>query len=192
MPFTATAMRAFAAILAFAAVTTALPAGVTVEMIESHLQSHDLQSPVPGLPRCSQGHKGKPNGENEDPTYAIGTSNYTDGQGGFIGDDCHHKNHCWTDYFLVGYQNSYDNWYKVVGDLQCPATGTCSQAISSQLQTCKTDTWIVSENIGATAKTELLDLSVDVTVTEGQVYQACNANTTTDTCNWTDAACHSI
>jgi hypothetical protein len=64
--------------------------------------------------------------ENEDPTYAIGTSNYTDGQGVFIGDDCHHKNHCWTDYFLVGYHNSYDNWYEVVGDLQCPATGTFS------------------------------------------------------------------
>jgi hypothetical protein len=50
----------------------------------------------------------------------------------------------------------------------------------------------VGEKIGAMAKTELLDLSVDVTVTEGQIYQACNANTTTDTCNWTEAACHSI
>jgi hypothetical protein len=163
------------------------------QIIENHLQGRSVQSPISGLPGCSKSDQGK--SDNQDPTWATGTSNYTDGEGVNVGNDCttgHNSNHCWTDYFLVGTTVSYDNWYEAIGDINCSQNGTCAQAISQLQQTCKSTEWSVSETISTEFEFEIVKVGLSVTVTAGQTYQSCNGNTTMETCTWTDGGCHSV
>jgi hypothetical protein len=82
---------ALAAVFSFSlSLVSAVPLGlddITPEIVE-HLGKRTLQNPPAGLPGCDA-----------DPTWAVGKSNWTDGQGVAIGSDCdNHKggnNHCW-------------------------------------------------------------------------------------------------
>jgi hypothetical protein len=190
MPFTFTAMRAAAAVLAFASVTAATP---MPHIIETHLQGRTLQSPVSGLPGCSISDSGQ--SDNQDPTWAVGQSNYTDGEGYDVGNDCNGgsgADHCWTDYFIVGTEEAYNNWYEAIGDIQCSGNGSCSQSISQLQQQCTTTTWSVSTTITTDFEFEIAKIGLAVTLTGGQSYMSCSANTTTETCTWTDSGCHSV
>ncbi|MCJ1447500.1 MAG: hypothetical protein MMC23_008011 [Stictis urceolatum] len=147
------------------------------------------QSPIDGIPGCS--------GEGEDPTYAQGPSAHKDGEGVFIGTDCttgHHSQHCWTDYYLVGTTDGYGDWYKAMGNIDCPdGGGNCQQMIGKTDQQCKSFTWGISEEVNAGFEWEIgFKLGASFTSTQSWTKQTCNGDTNTNSCTWTDTGCHSI
>ena len=188
MPLTANSVCAVAAALAFAGVVSATP---LPELIESHLQARGLQSPVSGLPGCGTSDEGQP--DNEDPTWAVGQSNYTDGEGYNVGNDCttgHGSQHCWTDYFLVGTTETYNDWYNIAS-INCTDSSNCYINTAQLSQSCTTTTWSVSETISSEIDFEIAKIGFSISVTAGQSYQSCNGNTTTADCTWDDQQCHS-
>lgn len=158
--------------------------------IDTSLIRRGLQIPVSGLPAC--------NGPS-----ATGTSNYVDGEGVFVGNSCDKETSdflelgkggvkCTTEYFLVGTTDAYNQWYQANGNIDCPPEGSCAKAVQKLSQTCTSFQWSVTESVSVEVDLELVKIGTSISSTQGQIYQSCNADTSTDTCTWTDGQCHSI
>lgn len=170
--------------------TYASPMALNAEFIKSQLSKREdgLTNPIMNeVPTCK--------GADHDPTWTKGVSMYADDTGVFVGKDCamsDSDNDCWTDYMLIGTKSVYSDWTTAMGNIDCPADGTCSQALGKLTQSCTSFDWSVTETIGAEFDLEIFKASASVSTMEGETRTTCTTDTTTNTCTWNDSLCHSI
>lgn len=157
--------------------------------IAAGLQARDLPA---GVPACST----------NDPSFSTATSQWAsfDGQGYYAGSDCNSggkgNQHCWTDYFLIGAVNYYDDWQQS-DSIDCASTQNCAHAEASQQQSCTTFGWSATATISTSIEGgigDTLKLTDIYTISGGLNgnVQNCQQTTNTDTCTWDDMQCHSI
>ncbi|KAM0802055.1 hypothetical protein BDR22DRAFT_971525 [Usnea florida] len=147
----------------------------------------------------------------DDPSYATGTSQYTDGSGVYVTSSCDNglttpavnRFHCWTDLFVVNYQASYTDWQNSGQVIDCSTTDTCNQATVKLNSTCTTDTTTWDNNFGTSIQAQIpLWFNKDASVTGSFTYdhsfggakelQMCTSVSSTGTCTWNDKACHAV
>jgi len=152
----------------------------------TNLTPRSIQSPPANkLPGCEV-----------DPSYAVGTSQYKDGDGVYMSSSCDNglntifnkQYHCWTDYFLIGSKGHFDDWQQTGVNLDCAKTQSCNDAKSNLTSSCTTNTWNIEASIGG----KILGAGVEVKTSFGSSTEVCAKITDTTTCTWTDQKCHSV
>ncbi|CAF9930737.1 hypothetical protein IMSHALPRED_008265 [Imshaugia aleurites] len=147
----------------------------------------------------------------EDPSYAVGASQYEDGSGVYVTSSCDNglttpavvRFHCWTDLFVVNYQAGYSNWQNSGQVIDCATTSSCSEFIINMNSSCTTDTTTWDNNFGTKIEAQIpLWFNKDASGTAGLSYdhsfgganavQMCTSQSDTGTCNWNDRDCHAV
>lgn len=119
-----------------------------------------LQAPFCGLTACDS--------RDTDPTWAVGSSAYQDGEGVNIGNICDNgqggKAHCWTDYLPVDTSSAMQPRAQVMGNIECPAKadGNCAQTLENTNEQCFSFVWTVTEKTGADFEFEIAKNGIEV------------------------------
>ncbi|KAG9233812.1 hypothetical protein BJ875DRAFT_33872 [Amylocarpus encephaloides] len=154
--------------------------------------------------------KGGAPGCDDDPSFATGTSKYSDGAGIYSGSYCDNglttpavnRFHCWTDLYFVEHQVEYSGWINTGLVIDCASTSSCAQQVINMNQSCTTNTqsWDNAIQVSIEGKITLIKDTLDggggVSYTHNfggsQAFSTCSTQSDVSTCTWDDKACHAI